>query len=164
MEFKILSHAGLLVKNKTGKSLICDPWLIGSSYWRSWWNYPPVSKDLINSLHPDFIYLTHIHWDHFHGDSLKKFPPNIPIIIPKGNYTRMKDDLFYLGYNNIIELKHGERLPTSQGSHINDLPGLFFTNKPAWDKILNSICRSHLTLLKLRNITVKYKCSLCIFL
>jgi UDP-MurNAc hydroxylase len=110
MEFKILSHAGLLVKNKPGKSLICDPWLVGSSYWRSWWNYPPVSKDLINSLHPDFIYLTHIHWDHFHGDSLKKFPSNIPIIIPKGNYTRMKDDLFYLGYNNIIELKHGERL------------------------------------------------------
>jgi UDP-MurNAc hydroxylase len=110
MEFKILSHAGLLVKNKPGKSLICDPWLVGSSYWRSWWNYPPVSKDLINSLHPDFIYLTHIHWDHFHGDSLKKFPSSIPIIIPKGNYTRMKDDLFYLGYNNIIELKHGERL------------------------------------------------------
>ncbi|MBO9201751.1 MULTISPECIES: MBL fold metallo-hydrolase [Niastella] len=110
MEFKILSHAGLLVKNKSGKSLICDPWLVGSSYWRSWWNYPPVSKELINSLQPDFIYLTHIHWDHFHGDSLKKFRPNIPIIVPKGNYTRMKDDLFYLGYNNIIELKHGERL------------------------------------------------------
>ena len=109
MEFKILSHAGLLVKNKPGKSLICDPWLVGSSYWRSWWNYPPVSKELINSLQPDFIYLTHIHWDHFHGDSLKKFRPDIPIIVPKGNYTRMKDDLFYLGYTNIIELKHGER-------------------------------------------------------
>jgi UDP-MurNAc hydroxylase len=110
MEFKILSHAGLLVKNKPGKSLICDPWLVGSSYWRSWWNYPPVSKELINSLQPDFIYLTHIHWDHFHGDSLKKFRSDIPIIIPKGNYTRMKDDLFYLGYKNIIELKHGEPL------------------------------------------------------
>ncbi|THU37994.1 MBL fold metallo-hydrolase [Niastella caeni] len=110
MEFQILSHAGLLVKNKPGKSLICDPWLVGSSYWRSWWNYPPVSPALINSLQPDFIYLTHIHWDHFHGDSLKKFPADIPIIVPKGNYTRMKDDLFYMGYNNIIELKHGERL------------------------------------------------------
>ncbi|HEX6427755.1 MAG TPA: MBL fold metallo-hydrolase [Niastella sp.] len=110
MEFQILSHAGLLVKNKPGKSLICDPWLVGSSYWRSWWNYPPVSKELVNSLQPDFIYLTHIHWDHFHGDSLKKFHADIPIIVPKGNYTRMKDDLFYLGYSNIIELKHGEPL------------------------------------------------------
>lgn len=115
MEFKILSHAGLLVKNKPGKSLICDPWLVGSSYWRSWWNYPPVSKELINSLQPDFIYLTHIHWDHFHGDSLKKFKADIPIIVPKGNYTRMKDDLYYLGYNNIIELKHGERLQLAAG-------------------------------------------------
>jgi hypothetical protein len=110
MEFQILSHAGLLVKNKPGKSLICDPWLVGSSYWRSWWNYPPVSPALVNSLQPDFIYLTHIHWDHFHGDSLKKFRSDIPIIVPKGNYTRMKDDLFYLGYSNIIELKHGEPL------------------------------------------------------
>lgn len=108
MEFQILSHAGLLVKNKPGTSLICDPWLVGSSYWRSWWNYPPVSKELINSLQPDFIYLTHIHWDHFHGASLKKFRNDIPIIIPKGNYSRIKDDLYYLGYQNIIELKHGE--------------------------------------------------------
>ena len=118
MEFKILSHAGLLVKNKPGKSLICDPWLVGSSYWRSWWNYPPVSKDLINSLQPDFIYLTHIHWDHFHGDSLKKFRSDIPIIVPKGNYTRMKDDLFYLGYTNIIELKHGERFQIAEHFYI----------------------------------------------
>jgi UDP-MurNAc hydroxylase len=110
MEFQILSHAGLLVKNKPGKSLICDPWLVGSSYWRSWWNYPPVSPALVNSLQPYFIYLTHIHWDHFHGDSLKKFRSDIPIIVPRGNYTRMKDDLFYLGYSNIIELKHGEPL------------------------------------------------------
>jgi UDP-MurNAc hydroxylase len=110
MEFQILSHAGLLVKNKPGRSLICDPWLVGSSYWRSWWNYPPVSPALVNSLQPDYIYLTHIHWDHFHGDSLKKFRSDIPIIVPRGNYTRMKDDLFYLGYSNIIELKHGEPL------------------------------------------------------
>ncbi|MCS3796985.1 MBL fold metallo-hydrolase [Niastella sp. OAS944] len=118
MEFQILSHAGLLIKNKPGKSLICDPWLVGSSYWRSWWNYPPVSKDLINSLQPDYIYLTHIHWDHFHGDSLKRFPANIPIIVPKGNYTRMKDDLYYLGYNNIIELKHGERFRIDDNFYI----------------------------------------------
>jgi UDP-MurNAc hydroxylase len=108
MEFKVLSHAGLLVKNNAGKTLICDPWLIGSCYWRSWWNYPPVSKTLVDSLVPDYIYLTHIHWDHFHGPSLEKFTKNTPIIVPKGNYTRMKEDLNYLGFTNVIELKHGE--------------------------------------------------------
>lgn len=110
MEFKVLSHAGILVTANSGKTLICDPWLIGSSYWRSWWNYPPVSKSLVDSLKPDFIYLTHIHWDHFHGPSLKKFSPDTCIIVPKGNYSRMREDLNYLGFNNIIELKHGEKM------------------------------------------------------
>ena len=110
MQFQILSHAGLLVSGKSGKSLICDPWLVGSSYWRSWWNYPPVSKTLIRSLQPDYIYLTHIHWDHFHGASLKMFNPNTPIIVPKGNYARIKEDLNYLGYHHVIELKHGQAL------------------------------------------------------
>ncbi len=115
MEFQVLSHAGLLVKSKTGKSLICDPWLIGSSYWRSWWNYPPVSKELVDSLKPDFIYLTHIHWDHFHGPSLQKFSKDTPVIIPKGGYKRMKEDLQYLGFNNIIELKHCESKMLEEG-------------------------------------------------
>lgn len=110
MRFQILSHAGLLVQSSSGKSLVCDPWLIGSSYWRSWWNYPPVSKDLVESLKPDYIYLTHIHWDHFHGASLNLFSKETPIIIPKGGYKRIKDDLNYLDFNNIIELKHGESI------------------------------------------------------
>jgi hypothetical protein len=115
MEFKILSHAGLQVTSDSGKTLICDPWLIGSSYWRSWWNYPPVSKALVDSLKPDFIYLTHIHWDHFHGPSLNKFSKDTQIIVPRGNYCRMRDDLNYLGFFNIVELKHGESFKIDEG-------------------------------------------------
>ena len=66
MEFKILSHAGLAV-SAAGKTVVCDPWLVGSTYWRSWWNYPPPSPELLASLKPDCIYITHIHWDHFTG-------------------------------------------------------------------------------------------------
>jgi len=108
MKFQILSHAGLLVENNNGKKLVCDPWLVGSSYWRSWWNYPPVSRDLIRDLNPDVIYITHIHWDHFHGPSLEKFSKDTKIVVPKGNYSRNKDDLNSLGFHNVVELKHGE--------------------------------------------------------
>jgi len=108
MEFKILSHAGVEVKSNSNQTLVCDPWIVGSSYWRSWWNYPPVERDLINSIKPDVIYLTHIHWDHFHGPSLEKFPKDTLIIVPKGNYSRNRDDLIGLGFTNVKELKHGE--------------------------------------------------------
>lgn len=49
MPFKILSHASLLI-NSDANELLVDPWLIGSCYWRSWWNYPPVKKEIIEDL------------------------------------------------------------------------------------------------------------------
>lgn len=117
MKFQILSHAGLLVENQHTQ-LICDPWLIGSSYWRSWWNYPPVSAELVNSLQPDYIYLTHIHWDHFHGPSLRKLGKHVPIIIPKTPGLRMRSDLEQMGFEHIIELRHGERFQLAEQFHI----------------------------------------------
>lgn len=114
VQFQTLSHAGLRV-NAGGKELMCDPWLIGSCYWRSWWNYPPVPEGLVKSLKPDFIYLTHLHWDHFQGPSLKIFPPDTPVIVPYDRYDRMIRDLRSIGFNNIIELKHGERLELAPG-------------------------------------------------
>lgn len=107
MRFTILSHASLLVTGKTA-SLIIDPWLAGSTYWRSWWNYPPVSSALLAGLKPRFIYITHIHWDHFHGPSLRKFDRATPVIIPKVHYDRMKRDLEAIGFKNVIELAHGQ--------------------------------------------------------
>jgi len=112
MKFQVLSHAGLAI-TCNGVCLVCDPWLVGSTYWRSWWNYPPVSPDLIASLEPDFIYLTHVHWDHFQGVSLRKFSHAMPIVIPKEPYGRMRRDLTSMGFSNVIELRHGESLSLS---------------------------------------------------
>lgn len=106
MKFTILSHAGLLVEH-AGKQILVDPWLVGSCYWRSWWNYPPVSPQVIEGLRPDYIFLTHLHWDHFHGPSLRKFPRSTPVVIPKDHFTRMRDDLIAMKFEQVIELPHG---------------------------------------------------------
>lgn len=107
MKFTILSHAGLSVEHN-GVRIVSDPWLIGSCYWRSWWNFPEPPAGLISDLKPDFIYLTHLHWDHFHGASLKKlFAPTTPILVPKVQTTRMLDDLKWLGFHDITEIPHG---------------------------------------------------------
>jgi len=114
MRFQILSHAGLAISG-SGATLVCDPWLVGSCYWRSWWNYPPVSPDLIASLKPDFIYLTHIHWDHFHGPSLRRFSPSTPVLVPRGHFSKMKRDLNELGFQHVIELPHGQSFQLRPG-------------------------------------------------
>ena len=114
MRFRILSHAGLSV-SCAGKELVCDPWLLGSAFWRSWWNLPEVSPELIATLRPDVIYLTHIHWDHFHGPSLRLFSRDTRIVIPFDRYDRSRRDLEQLGFHDIVELKHGERYEIAPG-------------------------------------------------
>src|SRR3954467_9848125 len=130
MYFQVLSHAGLHVKG-SGISLVCDPWIVGSAYWRSWWNYPPVPAGLAESLRPDFIYLTHIHWDHFHGPSLRKFPRSTRILIPRGSSTRMKRDLHQLGFHDIQELRHGEKRELAPGFFLTSYQFYPFTDSAA---------------------------------
>ncbi len=95
--------------------MLTDPWLIGSTYWRSWWNYPPVSAELVASLRPTCIYLTHVHWDHFQGPSLRKFPRTTPILVPRGQSGRMKRDLGDMGFTDVRELRHGETVQLAPG-------------------------------------------------
>src|SRR5208283_2517031 len=109
MKFTILSHAGLLIEHQ-GVRVVCDPWLLGSCYWRSWWNFPEPKRELIDALKPDYIYITHLHWDHFHGPSLKLFDPETKIIVPFTPTTRMVRDLKSLKLKNVIEIPHGGEL------------------------------------------------------
>lgn len=111
MKFTILSHAGVCVEH-AGVRVVCDPWLIGSCYWRSWWNFPEPPPELVRDLAPDFIYLTHLHWDHFHGPSLQRlFSRDTRILVPKVPTRRMVDDLQYLGFHHVTEVPHGARVP-----------------------------------------------------
>lgn len=109
MKFAVLSHAGLAIEHK-GVRVVCDPWLVGSCYWRSWWNFPEPDPALVQNLDPHYIYLTHLHWDHFHGPSLRKlFDPKTMVIVPRVPTRRMIDDLNWLGFHNIVEVPHGKR-------------------------------------------------------
>jgi len=103
-----LSHASALVESKES-TLLMDPWLIGSCYWRSWWNYPPVDRRPLDKLKVDAIYITHVHWDHWHGPSLKKlFSKDTLIITHDEPNKRSVNDLMNIGFKNIKLLKHGE--------------------------------------------------------
>jgi UDP-MurNAc hydroxylase len=117
MKFQVLSHAGLTVEHN-GICVLIDPWLLGSCYWRSWWNFPEPSRELIDSIKPDFIYITHLHWDHFHGPSLRLFDKATPFLIPKIPTRRMVKDLNVLGFKNIIEIPHGAKFSLSNDFHL----------------------------------------------
>jgi UDP-MurNAc hydroxylase len=131
MKFTVLSHAGLLVEDK-GKSVLFDPWLIGSCYWRSWWNFPEIDRDLLNDIKPDYIYLTHLHWDHFHAPSLRLFDADTKILVPKIPGTRMVRDLKQVKRNNITEIPHGGKFELWENCFLHSYQfGLFFADSAA---------------------------------
>ena len=103
-----LSYASIVIESNES-TLLMDPWLIGSCYWRSWWNYPRVNHDSVHNLKVDAIYITHVHWDHWHGPSLKKFFSKDTLIITHDEPNkRSVNDLRNIGFKNIKILKHGE--------------------------------------------------------
>ena len=84
MFLETVGHASIfLTDNDNQPILITDPWLVGSTYWRSWWlqNYPDEAK--LNDIYKsDTIYITHEHPDHFHPPTLKNFSKHSNLIIP----------------------------------------------------------------------------------
>ena len=73
----------------------------------------PLSKNGVNKK--VFIYITHLHWDHFHGPTLRKIinkcTQNIKFIIPKTPEKRLLADLKSItSKKNIIELDHSKNI------------------------------------------------------
>lgn len=131
MKFTILSHAGLLAES-AGTSVVIDPWLVGSCYWRSWFNFPEPERALIRGLQPDYIYITHLHWDHFHGPSLRRFDPGTPVLIPQIPSPRMVKDLTDMGFTDIREIPHGKSVELAAGFQLHSFQfGPFTTDSAA---------------------------------
>jgi len=131
MKFTVLSHAGLLVEDK-GKSILLDPWLVGSCYWRSWWNFPEIEREFLDGIKPDYIYLTHLHWDHFHSPSLRLFDKDVKFLVPKIPGTRMVRDLKSIKRTNIVEIPHGGKYELWEGFNLHSFQfGLFAADSTA---------------------------------
>ena len=58
--------------NKT--LIVCDPW-VGSTDITAWLSYPICKNgvNILNDLNPNFIYISHLHSDHFDTNLLSKF-------------------------------------------------------------------------------------------
>lgn len=128
MKFSIFGHATLSVEGE-GRTLLIDPWLIGSCFWRSWWNFPECDRTEVETIKPSFIYLTHLHWDHFHAPSLRLFDPNVVYIIPKIPSSRMVRDLRACKFHNLVEIGHGEKIELWKNCFLHSFQfGLYSTD------------------------------------
>jgi len=117
MRFTVIGHACLFIETGAERILV-DPWLSGSCYWRSWWHFPPNTPIRPEFLEPDFVYLTHHHFDHFHYPSLRRISKKARVLIPRFGVDVMRHEVLQLGFSDVTEMPHGEPMRLPSGTRI----------------------------------------------
>ena len=111
MRFTVVGHATLFVEGD--RTLLVDPWLFGSCYWRSWWHYPPIADVPDSWLAPDYVFVTHHHFDHFHYPTLRRLDRDTHMLVPRFAIDFMVGELRNLGFRYITELPHDDVMELS---------------------------------------------------
>ena len=117
MRVTVIGHSCLRVQTRAGTILI-DPWLAGSCYWRSWWHFPPTAEPDAEMLAPDYVYLTHHHFDHFHYPSMRRLDRSASVLIPRFGVDVMADEVTGLGFAPPRELTHGRVVDLGNGVRV----------------------------------------------
>jgi UDP-MurNAc hydroxylase len=97
--------------------ILTDPWLVDGAYYGSWCNYPPIPLDHINFNQIDYIYVSHIHPDHFDVKTFNLIPKDIPVLIHRFEKKFLKASIERIGFK-AIELPNGEIFKLSENSSI----------------------------------------------
>jgi UDP-MurNAc hydroxylase len=120
-----LGHVGLFAQTRAG-TVLCDPWFT-PAYFGSWFPFPRndgLDVDAFRS--PDYLYVSHLHRDHFDPTFLATVDTRARVLLPDFEVPYLEDELRALGFTDFVRTRHGER---------TDVDGLgvtiFAMNQPA---------------------------------
>ena len=103
-----------------GVKILNDPWLVDGAYIGSWHIYPPYEFRPSEFDDVDYIYISHIHPDHFNEKTLVHLKKEIPILIHNFPIKVLKKNIEKLGFRT-IEIEHDSRTHLKNNIHINIL-------------------------------------------
>jgi UDP-MurNAc hydroxylase len=96
-------HASLRIDTAAG-SILCDPW-VNPAYFASWFPFPDNSLLDWEALGDcDYLYVSHLHRDHFDAEHLKRFvSKRATVLLPEFPTSEMRDQLEALGFTRFLE-------------------------------------------------------------
>tara|TARA_Y100000310_G_scaffold335866_1_gene418960 strand:- start:12 stop:1355 length:1344 start_codon:yes stop_codon:yes gene_type:complete len=119
MKLTFLQSSAVMIETK-GVKILCDPWLVDGELYGSWNHYPPIDFQPKNFNDVDFIYLSHIHQDHFSKKTLSKLNKDIPVIIHNFESKVLRENIKKMGFK-VNELNHNDRTHLKNQVFINIL-------------------------------------------
>ena len=110
MNITFLGHAGLFIETN-GVSVLCDPWF-NAAYFASWFPFPSNdSLDLRRFQHPTYLYVSHLHHDHFDAAFLRdSVTKDVTVLLPDYPLPLLEGSLRDLGFRRFIQTRNWEPL------------------------------------------------------
>ena len=110
MKVTFLGHAGLFVQTDHG-SILCDPWF-NPAFFASWFPFPDNQDLDIDAIgHPDFLYVSHLHHDHFDPTFLRDHvDKQATVLLPQYPMPHLQDALAALGFTRFVRTANGRPL------------------------------------------------------
>src|SRR3984893_17070858 len=118
MDVTFLGQAGIFIETKYG-SILCDPWF-NPAYFASWFPFPSNEEvDLEKLRCPTYLYLSHMHHDHFDPQFLREHvSKEATVILPDYPLPLLERALRDVGFTKFIATKNYQTM---------DLDGLHIT-------------------------------------
>lgn len=110
MKITHLSNSFIKVE-LNGTKIVCDPW-VGMANHGGWHAYPEFDEDELIKLvsDADYVYISHVHSDHYDPDFLLKSGLTAKkFIIKEFAHPILKNRLLKLGVQSVIEIKPFEK-------------------------------------------------------
>jgi UDP-MurNAc hydroxylase len=108
-------HAGLRIDTTAG-SILCDPW-VHPAYFASWFPFPDNSQldwDTLGRV--DYLYVSHLHRDHFDPEHLRRFvPKDATVLLPDYPTNELEDALRALGFSHFLRTRSNEPVELGGG-------------------------------------------------
>lgn len=108
MKITFLGHAGMFVETRHG-SVLCDPWF-NPAYFASWFPFPSNEGiDLEKIARPTYLYLSHLHHDHFDPEFLAQHVwKETTVLLPAYPLDHLERELRSLGFTKFLKTKNSE--------------------------------------------------------
>jgi UDP-MurNAc hydroxylase len=101
-------HASLRFDTPAG-SILCDPW-VNPAYFASWFPFPDNSQLDWEALGDcDYLYLSHLHRDHFDAAHLRQFVnKKATVLLPEFPTSELEDQLREVGFTSFFRTTTNE--------------------------------------------------------
>jgi UDP-MurNAc hydroxylase len=106
LEITFLGHAGMYIETRHG-SVLSDPWF-NPAYFASWFPFPSNEQvDLQQIARPDYLYVSHLHHDHFDPAFLREHVwKEATVLLPDYPLDLMERSLRDLGFTKFVRTRN----------------------------------------------------------